>query len=519
MHADPQIAQADAPAAGTQPLVAFAVVTACVLGVLALFWPTTLSMVEIWRRSETFQHCFLVVPIVLWLVWNERMRLAGTPVRPFWAGVVLIAAAGALWAFGVLASAQVISHLAVIAMIPAVVVTIFGLGWARVLWFPLLFLFFAVPFGEALVPKLMDWTADFTVTAVKLSGVPVYREGTHFVIPSGQWSVIEACSGIKFLIASLMGGSLYAWLMYRSPGRRLAFIGASILVPLIANWLRAYIIVMVGHLSNNRLMTGDDHLIFGWVLFAAIMLATYWFGARWREDDPVRAQPAPAALPVWGRSQSVAAAIALLALVAFPPLTNALMRPVGLAGEVTLVAPSRQGGWTVRPGSLTAWAPELDGAAATRSWVFERDSQRVELFLAAFRHQSQYAQLGSSTNQLVRSRNERWKQIARDMVPVPVQSKALPGTVRSGEVRPARGSDHLLVWHWFYSGGRATTSEADAKLDVAWARLRRQPDTALWVSLATPLGTDRAAAQRTLEEFARDMGPSLAAAFRESTLR
>ena len=80
----------------------------------------------------------------------------------------------------------------------------------------------AVPFGEALVPKLMDWTADFTVAAVKLSGVPVYREGTHFVIPSGQWSVIEACSGIKFLIASLMGGSLYAWLMYRSPGRRLS---------------------------------------------------------------------------------------------------------------------------------------------------------------------------------------------------------------------------------------------------------------------------------------------------------
>ena len=161
------------------------------------------------------------------------------------------------------------------------------------LWFPLAFLFFAVPFGEALVPKLMDWTADFTVAAVKLSGVPVYREGTHFVIPSGQWSVIEACSGIKFLIASLMGGSLYAWLMYRSPGRRLAFIGASIVVPLLANWLRAYAIVMMGHLSNNRLMTNDDHIVFGWVLFGAIMLLMYWWGARWREDGrPEPARPA-----------------------------------------------------------------------------------------------------------------------------------------------------------------------------------------------------------------------------------
>jgi exosortase A len=433
--------------------------------------------------------------------------------------LLLTVAAGAVWAFGVLASAQVVSHFALVAMIPAVFVSVFGLRWAKALWFPLLFLFFAVPFGEALVPKLMDWTADFTVAAVKLSGVPVYREGMHFVIPSGQWSVIEACSGIKFLIASLMGGSLYAWLMYRSPGRRLAFIGASIVVPLIANWLRAYIIVMVGHLSNNRLMTGDDHLVFGWVLFAAIMLATYWFGARWREDDPAPAEPAPAAVPVWGRSQGVAAATALLTLAAWPLLANGLIRPVGPAGEVALAAPTGHGGWTLRPGPLTAWAPELDGAAATRSWVFERDGQRVELFLASFRHQTQYAQLGSSTNQLVRSRNERWKQTARDVASVSVQNKAVPATVRIAEVRSARSSDHLLVWHWFYSGGRATTSEADAKLDVAWARLRRQPDTALWVSLATPLGTDRAAAQRTLAEFTRDMAPALEAAFRESTLR
>jgi exosortase A len=489
------------------------------LAVLALFWPTTLSMVEIWRHADTFQHCFLVVPIALWLVWNERVRLTGTAVRPFWPGLLLIAAAGALWAFGVLASAQVISHFAVVAMIPAVIITVFGLGWAKLLWFPLLFLLFAVPFGEALVPKLMDWTADFTVAAVKLSGVPVYREGTHFVIPSGQWSVIEACSGIKFLIASLMGGSLYAWLMYRSPGRRLAFIGASIVVPLIANWLRAYIIVMIGHLSNNRLMTNDDHIVFGWILFAAIMLVMYGWGARWREDDPVTAASVPAALPVWGRPQGVAAAVALLTLAAWPPLVSALMRPVGPAGEVALVAPSGTGGWTVRPGSLTAWSPELDGAAATRSWHFERNGQRVELFVAAYRHQTQAAQLGSSTNQLVRTTNDRWKQTARGSTEAAAGGLAVPDTVRTGEVRSGRSSDHLLVWHWFYSGGRATTSEADAKLDVAWARLRRQPDTALWVSLATPLGTGRAAAQRTLAEFTRDMAPALEAAFRESTLR
>ena len=252
--------------------------------VLAIFWPTTASMIEIWRRSETFQHCFAVIPIVLWLVWGERMRLAAAPMQPFWPGLVLIALLGLAWLLGVLGAAQVVSHFALIGLIGAVVLTTFGTAWARILWFPLLFLFFAVPFGEALVPRLMDWTAEVTIWALRLTGVPVYREGVHFVIPTGQWSVIEACSGIKFLIASIMAGSLYAWLMYRSPGRRIAFVAASIVVPLLANWLRAYSIVMIGHLSNNRLMTNDDHIVFGWVLFGAIMLLMYWLGTRWRED-------------------------------------------------------------------------------------------------------------------------------------------------------------------------------------------------------------------------------------------
>ena len=147
-------------------------------------------------------------------------------------------------------------------------------------------------------------------------------------------------------------------------------------------------------------------------------------------------------------------------------------------------------------------------------------AQRVHLFVAAFRHQTQTAQLGSSTNQLVRTTNVRWKQVARGRAEIaPEAGNAFPPIVRSAEVRSARSSEHLLVWNWFYSRGRATTSEADAKLDTAWARLRRQPDTALWIAASTPFDTDRAAAQRTLDQFARDMGPALATAFQESTQR
>ncbi len=40
------------------------------------FWPTFSSMVQIWARSETFTHAFLILPITLYLIWLRRGELA-----------------------------------------------------------------------------------------------------------------------------------------------------------------------------------------------------------------------------------------------------------------------------------------------------------------------------------------------------------------------------------------------------------------------------------------------------------
>ena len=67
--------------------------------------------------------------------------------------------------------------------------------------------------------------------------------------------------------------------------KRLLFVAASIVMPVLANWLRAYGIVMLGHLTDNRLAAGADHLIYGWVFFGIIIMALFWIGSRWQEDE------------------------------------------------------------------------------------------------------------------------------------------------------------------------------------------------------------------------------------------
>jgi exosortase A len=255
---------------------------------LGLFYADTVStMVGIWYRSETFAHAFLVPPISAWLVWRQRAQLACLKPQPrpwlLWG----VAATAAAWLLADLVNINSATQMAWMTMFVLSVPAVLGFAVASAILFPLLFLYFAVPVGEFMLPYMMEWTADFTVYALRLSGIPVFREGLQFVIPSGSWSVIEACSGVRYLIASFMVGTLFAYLNYRSTKRRVIFIIASLLIPIVANWLRAYMIVMLGHLSGNTIAVGVDHLIYGWVFFGVVVMLMFYVGGRWTEhDDP-----------------------------------------------------------------------------------------------------------------------------------------------------------------------------------------------------------------------------------------
>jgi exosortase A len=189
----------------------FPVVVVYLLLLTAFFYDTVESMVSIWSRSETFTHAFLILPISIWLGWEKRAHLKAMTPEPSWQGMAVLFAVGFLWLFGYLVDALVVQQLAWVAAFVAGVWAILGNRTTWVIAFPLAFLIFMVPFGEDLVPGMMEFTADFTIGLIRLTGIPVYREGLFFTLPSGNWSVVEACSGIRYLIASVTLGCLYSY--------------------------------------------------------------------------------------------------------------------------------------------------------------------------------------------------------------------------------------------------------------------------------------------------------------------
>src|SRR5260370_716697 len=108
-------------------------------------------------------------------------------------------------------------------------------------------------------------TAFLAVALLKLGGVPVRADGLFIYTPTGEWLVAEACSGVRFLIASIAFGALLSSLFLRTWPRRAAFMTLSVLVPILANGIRVFGIVLIGYLTSNEIAAGADHILYGWL--------------------------------------------------------------------------------------------------------------------------------------------------------------------------------------------------------------------------------------------------------------
>jgi len=496
-------------------------------GVLALllawtlFWyfDTASAIVGIWLRSDTFTHGFIVVPIVLWLVWHKRATLAQLPPQPNAWSLVPLALAAFAWLLGDLVAVNALTQFALVAMLVLLVPALLGLAVTRVLGFALAFMFFAVPFGEFALPQLMDWTANFTVMALRASGVPVYREGLQFVIPSGSWSVIEACSGVRYLIASLTVGVLFAYLNYQSTLRRVLFIVVSIIVPIIANWLRAYMIVMLGHLSDNKIATGVDHIIYGWVFFGVVIFLMFIVGARWSEPEPalpVAADDATLLLPSarLGQAQArfvwVAALAALLVLA--PQATRwALDRadnrnPVQLQAPATLAA-----GWTALAPAAAAFTPAFQNPSAEANTTYTDGTASIGLYLGYYRAQNYQRKLVSSDNVLVKSKDPLWARVTSNRVSVTTNGQSVAwrqAELRGSGLLGRSGDNRLTAWQLYWVNGTLTTSDVQAKAYGALYRLLGRGDDSAVIVLSAAKGA-QGEGQAQLQAFWQANGAAI----------
>jgi EpsI family protein len=402
-------------------------------------------------------------------------------------------AAGIIWVIGDLGDIQAARQLAFVSMLIGSLWLIAGSGVARVLAWPLLFLYFLVPEGQFMVPVLMDWTADFTATAARATGIPVFREGMQLMIPAGSFEIIEACSGLKFLLASIALGFFMAGAVFRSWSRRTILLAASVLVPLIANGMRAYGIVLLGHVSNMRLVA--DHVLIGQVFFSVICFVVCWLAIRYSDLESLTEMPvtvpAMELQPAYGAGPVLIAtvvpvALSSLALILAPTLEARLAgRPAGPAPGLPDTV-SDLPGEAPPPGD---WQPQFSGATREISRRFGD----VDAYALIYTEESEGAELVNERNELFD--RTQWQRI-----------RAQRGIRHSSGLRfnqlEIRSTDGArLVRYWYLLGTDAVPQPGVAKLRALSALLDSTRSSGSLIALSVTIDGSIEVAERKLDRF------------------
>ena len=481
------------------PLPAFLIVATALLIALS-FRQTMLELVHTWYASRTYSYGFLILPLFGFLVWTRRKRLLSVLPKPNLWGIPLLAALGLLWLAGNLGEARVVQELAVIGMETTAVWLLLGTEVVTVLAFPLAFLFFAVPFGVSLIGPLQDFTAHFAVEALTFTGVPAVLDGRTISLPSGVWTVAEACSGIRYLFSSIVVGTIYASLVYRSRKRQVLFVMAAILVPILANGVRAYGIILLAYLTDNRLAVGVDHIVYGGVFFIVVEMVLLIVGLRWREAPKSQQYETgrasehsadPGHVPILKPLAVVLIIVAFSGVV--PATATRLWQSATASRDALDLAISLAPPWHAVAARDSGWTPALHRAEKHYRQAYQSGDSLVDLYTV---HYS-----GQTGTELVSGYNRVENASVWTLTDDGIRVAAVNGRRISVQRTLVESrSTSREVWTWYWVGGEYTANPAVVKLLQAKARLLGRPATAVVITLGLD-NQEGIAAERVFQDF------------------
>ena len=267
--------------------LAIAMVATALITLIGLFWETVISAIRLWGQP-TYSYAFFILPISAYLIWRRREEVSEeTPVGSLW-GTAVTGAFALFWLVSDAADINEGRHVAFVGMVLGLLLA--SLGWriCKILLFPFLYLWLMVPTGTLVLPLLQQIATFISAEILRWLGIPVYVEGFVIEVPSGRYHIEPGCAGLNFLLASAALAPLYAYLLFQSFWKRLSVVIAALVLAIVMNGVRIAGIIALAHWGGQKLNIVDDHLLYGWGLFALTLLGAGYLGSFFANDERSR---------------------------------------------------------------------------------------------------------------------------------------------------------------------------------------------------------------------------------------
>jgi EpsI family protein len=217
------------------------------------------SIVDTWTESYVYSYAFLVLLVSLYLLWSQSERLLRVPrTRDYLLGIPIVAAGISMLVAGRLSLLVSLQEASIVVTLAGLVLVFAGRDVFACVSFPLFYLSLGIPMWDAVIARLQPvsqvLSARVAARLLQAVGIPVLREGTQLVLPNVVLDVLRECSGVNQLLAIVSLALPAAYLMLKSPGRRIFLLGFAVVETYLCNGAR---IALVGLLAYRGLSDGD----------------------------------------------------------------------------------------------------------------------------------------------------------------------------------------------------------------------------------------------------------------------
>jgi EpsI family protein len=481
-------------------------VLAITVVVVALYFPSFAWLAGEWATTVgDFSHGFLVAAISAGLLIRALPGMEWPAHMISGLGVLALLITSLMWLLSRVASVAQVET----AMLPLILMSALYAAYGRQvlskLSFPVLYLYFATPIWGQLVPFFQQLTIDVVHLMIRLVDISVYVEGDFVHLPNGTFEVAGGCSGLAFILTATAVATLYGFLYYRTLGNRVKLFAIALAMSVVLNWVRVFLIVVVGNAYQMRHFLVDDHLSFGWALFAVMLVPLFFVANRLHRAENTGTDRSAAALETNDTGSEfhnfrISTVLVSMILVAVAPAwAMTIQRQVSSDANVELKLPILTSVWTGPGITPSAWRPSFEGVDAEIQRSYASKDARVWLYANVYIEQRQGKELIFFRNDVAGTSRTQDKRI----VDVDIPGFAGDRVVQLETTGP-RG--RWSIWYWYEVGNSIATRDTEVKLLQAVKTLTGGVQSGV-IAVAAKCHADCEAARVHLEKLIQTLGP------------
>ena len=478
-----------------------------------------------WQKAD-FTYCYYIPFMVIYFIWEKRQALSMHPSRPSWTGLLPLALGIFFYLLGELGGVHMIIYFSMWFMI--VGLCWIELGWKKlqIIAFPLFLILTTFPPPKFLLLKitfqLKLLASQLGVALLHVFGMSAYREGNIIDLGFTQLQVVDACSGLRYLIPLIILGLLLAHLTKLSWWKKVVLVVSTIPISIFVNGIRIASVGFLYQFWGPVVAEGLFHDFaglfivlpaLGILLFEMVVLKRLGkeksedLSAKLASEEEETEDQKATSIELSHASNKLFVASAVLlsmTLIASWGIDFRENVPITQSLDNFPVQISHWSG--TRQALDQMFLDELDLSDYTMIDYKDSKNHDINFYVAYYESQRKGESIHTPATCLPSS-GWIFRQAGTASLPI----KNSKGDMRVNRAVIEKGDYKQVAYYWFSQHGRVLTNVYQLKLFTFWNALTEQRTDGALIRLITPVDEAEtlADAEQRLTSFARDIVPIL----------